>query len=104
MVDTDGRGLVLEPQPADVQDRDGALPVLRLQHRLFPFVVKTFADASYARHRLANATTITVEIVRKPPSQVALPCIPVDGWLNASSRGSAETVDFGKITKRPRIR
>src|SRR4051794_2995736 len=24
MVDTDGRGLILEPQPADVQDRDGA--------------------------------------------------------------------------------
>jgi hypothetical protein len=29
MVDTDGRGLILEPQPADVQDRDGPV-VLRL--------------------------------------------------------------------------
>jgi putative transposase len=26
MVNTDGRGLILEPQPADVQDRDGAPP------------------------------------------------------------------------------
>jgi transposase len=30
MVDTDGRGLILEPQPADIQDRDGAPWVLRL--------------------------------------------------------------------------
>ena len=29
MVDTDGRGLILEPQAASVQDRDGAGPVLR---------------------------------------------------------------------------
>ena len=29
MVDTDGRGLILEPQPADIQDRDGAPWVLR---------------------------------------------------------------------------
>jgi len=33
MVDTDGRGLVLEAQPADVQDRDGAPIVLRLSRR-----------------------------------------------------------------------
>ncbi len=40
MVDTDGRGLVLEPQPADVQDRDGAPIMLRLSRRSFPFVTK----------------------------------------------------------------
>jgi transposase len=38
MVDTDGRGLILEPQPADVQDRDGAPLVLRLSRRSFPFI------------------------------------------------------------------
>ena len=37
MVDTDGRGLILEPQPADIQDRDGAVAVLRLSRRAFPF-------------------------------------------------------------------
>src|SRR4028118_253160 len=36
MVDTDGRGLILEPQPADVQDRDGAPIVLRLSRRSSP--------------------------------------------------------------------
>jgi putative transposase len=48
MVDTDGRGLILEPQPADVQDRDGACVVLRLSRRAFPFIVKAFADSGYA--------------------------------------------------------
>src|SRR5215217_1123559 len=38
MVDTDGRGLILEPQPADVQDREGAPFVLRLSRRSFPFM------------------------------------------------------------------
>ncbi len=33
MVDTDGRALILEPQPADIQDRDGAPVVLRLSRR-----------------------------------------------------------------------
>jgi len=37
MVDTDGRGL-LEPQPADVQDRDGAPVVLCLSRSSFPFL------------------------------------------------------------------
>ena len=44
MVDTDGRGLILEPQPANVQDRDGACVVLRLSRRSFPFIAKAFAD------------------------------------------------------------
>jgi hypothetical protein len=69
MVDTDGRGLVLEPQPSDVQDRDGAPIILRLSRRSFPFTAKAFADMGFAGDGLANATSITVEIVRKPPNQ-----------------------------------
>ena len=42
MVDTDGRGLILEAQAASVQDRDGAPIVLRLSRRSFPFVSKGF--------------------------------------------------------------
>lgn len=33
--------------PADVQDRDGALPVLADARRLFPFVERIFADGGY---------------------------------------------------------
>lgn len=76
MVDTDGRGLVLEPQPADVQDRDGAPIVLRLSRRSFPFVTKAFADQGYAGDRPATATSVTVEIVKKPPDQVGFAVHP----------------------------
>jgi transposase len=76
MVDTDGRGLILEPQPADVQDRDGAPVVLRLSRRSFPFITKAFADMGYAGERPDNATSITVEIVRKPPDQVGFAVHP----------------------------
>ena len=76
MVDTDGRALVIEPQPANVQDRDGAVPVLRLSRRSFPFVAKAFADAGYAGDQLATATLVPVEIVRKPPNQVGFAVHP----------------------------
>ena len=76
MVDTDGRGLILEPQPADIQDRDGAVGVLRLSRRSFPFVAKTFADMGYAGGKPHGATLIDIEIVRKPPDQVGFAVHP----------------------------
>src|SRR3954452_10192644 len=88
MVDTHGRGLILEPQPADVQDRDGAVAggrraagdignfAVRLSRRAFPFVAKAFADAGYAGDKPATATIITVEIVRKPPDQIGFAVHP----------------------------
>ena len=76
MVDTDGRGLILEPQPADIQDRDGAPWVLRLSRRSFPFIAKAFADSGYAGERPASATCFAIEIVRKPPDQVGFAVHP----------------------------
>jgi putative transposase len=35
LVDTDGRGLVLEPHPASIQDRDGGGPLMRASRRIF---------------------------------------------------------------------
>jgi len=67
LVDTDGRGLVLEPHPASVQDRDGGGPLLRISRRIFPFIQRVFADGGYAGEKVANATLIAVEIVRKEP-------------------------------------
>jgi transposase len=69
MVDTDRCGLILEPQPAEVQDRDGTCVVLRLSRRSFPFIVKAFADSGYAGEAPTQATSITIEIVKKPPDQ-----------------------------------
>jgi transposase len=70
MVDTDGRPLVLQCHAASVQDRDGAVPLLRASRRRFPFVLRAFADAAYAAERVAKATRIAIEIVRKPKDQV----------------------------------
>ncbi len=76
MVDTDGRGLILEPQPANIQDRDGAPVVLRLSRRSFPFITKAFADAGFAGEGPTSATSITIEIVTKPPEQVGFAVHP----------------------------
>ena len=70
MVDTDGRALVLQVHPASVQDRDGAGPLLRASRSLFPFIERAFANGAYATERVAQASRITVEIVRKAPDQV----------------------------------
>src|SRR5215210_6488606 len=93
MVDTDGRGLILVPQPADVQDRDGAPIVLRLSRRSFPFITKAFADMGFAGDAPANATSITIEIVRKPANQVGFAVHPRQwvverffGWISRNRR------------------
>ena len=70
LVDTDGRGLVIEPHPASVQDRDGGGPLLTLSRRSFPFIERFFADAGYAGERVAGATSMALEIVRKAPDQI----------------------------------
>jgi putative transposase len=69
-VDTDGRALKLHVHAADVQDRDGAGPLLRASRPSWPFVRLAFADAGYQGPRVASASTIRVEIVRKPEGQV----------------------------------
>jgi putative transposase len=88
MVDTDGRALVLHAHPGSVQDRDGAPPLLRASRRRWPFVELAFADAGYAGERVAAASPIRIEIVRKPKGAGRLPpSMPADGWL--SDRGSS---------------
>ena len=60
MVDTDGRGLILDVQPANIQDRDGAPLILRLSRRPFLFISKAFADMGYAGDGPATATSISI--------------------------------------------
>ena len=40
------------------------------------FIAKAFADMGFAGERPANATSITVEIVRKPPDQIGFAVHP----------------------------
>jgi transposase len=76
LVDTGGRALLLQVHAADVQDRDGAVPLLRASRGLFPWIERVFADAGYAADRVAAATRIVVEIVRKHPDQVGFAVHP----------------------------
>jgi putative transposase len=76
MVDTDGRPLVLQVHPASVQDRDGAIPLLKASRGSFPFVEDVFADTAYAAQRVADATLIGIEIVRKPAGQIGFAVHP----------------------------
>jgi transposase len=79
-MDTDGRGLELQVHPASVQDRDGAPSVLQASPARFPFVQKVFADSVYTGERLAKATTIAIEIVRKLRDQVGFQ-VPLRRWV-----------------------
>ena len=76
LVDTDGRGLVIEPHPASIQDRDSGGPLLHASRAAFPFIAKVFADSGYAGERIAQATTIAVEIVKKKPDQIGFAVQP----------------------------
>jgi transposase len=76
MVDTDGRALELQVHPASIQDRDGAVPLLQMSRRSFPFIEHAFADTAYAAERVKNATCIAIEIVRKMPNQVGFEVHP----------------------------
>ena len=70
VVDTDGRALRLQVHAADIQDRDGAGPLLQASRPSWPFVQLTYADAGHQGPRVAVASSIRVEIVRKPHGQV----------------------------------
>ena len=76
LVDTDGRGLILNPHPASIQDRDGAPPVLKVSRNLYSFIEKAFADSGYAGERVATATAIAIEVVRKKPDQIGFAVQP----------------------------
>ena len=67
---------MLEPHPASIQDRDGGGPLLRASRRIFPFIRQFFADSGYAGEKVAKATLVAVEIVRKSPDQVGFAVNP----------------------------
>ena len=101
LVDTDGRGLVLEAHPASIQDRDGGGPLLCASRGSFPFIEKLFADSGYAGEKVATATVIAVEIVRKNPIRSASPSNRAAGSWSASSPGSTATGDWQRTSRPP---
>jgi transposase len=93
MVDTDGRALVMQVHPADIQDRDGAIPLLKASRRSFPFVELAFADSAYGAQRVKDATSIVIEIVKRLGDQVGFHVLPKRwvvertlAWINRNRR------------------
>jgi len=69
LVDTLGLLLNVVVHSADIQDRDGAIVLLRQTRRLFPFIERIFADAGYQGEKTALAVAKTgawkLEIVKR---------------------------------------
>jgi transposase len=93
IVDTDGRALVLQAHPADIQDRDGAIPLLKASRSSFPFIKLAFADSAYGADRVRQATLIVIEIVKRLGDQVGFQVLPrrwvVErflAWINRNRR------------------
>ena len=59
-----------------MQDRDGAVPLLRASRRLCPFIQHAFAEGGHAGERVAAATLVAVEIVRKQAGPVGFAVQP----------------------------
>ena len=93
LVDTDGRALILQVGSAAVQDRDGAVPLLKQSRASFPFIEKVFADSAYAGEQVAHATRIAIDIVKAAPGQVGFAVQPrrwvverFFAWINRNRR------------------
>ena len=69
LTDTLGLLLGVVVHPADVQDRDGAEPLLRQVRRLFPFITRLIGDAGYQGEKMEAAVRRTgrwdLQIVRR---------------------------------------
>jgi transposase len=101
LVDTDGRGLVLEPHPASIQDRDGGGPLLRASRRIVPFIQRVFADSEYAGAKVTTGTLIAVEIVRKNPNQIGFAENPRHWVVERFFPGSGVIEDWQKTSRLP---
>jgi len=93
MVDTAGRPLILQAHPADIQDRDGAVPLLQASRSRYPFVECAFADSAYNSDRVRDATSIAIEVVKKAVGQVGFQVLPkrwvverTFAWINRNRR------------------
>ncbi len=65
---------------ANIQDRDGAVPVLQSIRRFYPFLRHVFADGGYAGDKLKNALkgkgTWTIEVIKRSDDQSGFKVLP----------------------------
>jgi transposase len=78
-VDTDGRLLMVNLTPADVQDAAGAEAIVKAVRQRWPWLKHLFADGAYDRGYLMNAAAyrdFVIEIVRKLDGQQGFQPLP----------------------------
>lgn len=76
LVDTDGRLLVMQVGPANVQDREAAGPLVTASRPRFPFVDLVYADAGYQGPRARDACPVPLKIVKGPRGQTTFAVQP----------------------------
>jgi transposase len=97
LTDTSGLLVTAIVHRADIQDRDGAIPVLRSAQKPFPWLTLVFADGGYAggklRGALARFGKWTIEIVRRSDHARGFKILPrrwvverTFAWLNRNRR------------------
>jgi transposase len=90
---------------ADIQDRDGAVDVLKAVRKRFPWLRHVFADGSYAGDKLRAALTgsgaWTIEIIKRSTRRRAFRFSLADGSSNAPSHGLADAAALPKTGRPP---
>jgi len=80
VTDTEGHLVGLQVHAADIQDRDGAVPLLASIRSLYPWLRHLFADGAYAgdklRGALAGLGRWTIEIIKRSDAAQGFEVLP----------------------------
>jgi putative transposase len=89
VVDVLGLILVVLVTPASIQDRDGAVPVLREAHREYPTLSKVWVDGAYTGQvidELRTETGIDIEMVKRTDDVKGFVVVP-KRWIGERTNG-----------------
>ena len=105
LTDTNGLLVAATVHAADIQDRDGAVPLLASVRRPFPWLRHVFADGGYAGAKLETALAALRHAgpwrsSSGRTSPKASSCCPGGGWSSAPWPGSTATAASPRTSRR----